>query len=85
MLTPPQTHNRQPTSNRQSRPATGRRTADHPGNPATQAYGGQIDISDVWEAFYWCNSLGCTFEELRAAVKLRGTSATAVRAYFDHE
>jgi hypothetical protein len=46
------------------------------------SYGGHIDISDVWEAFYWCNALGCTFEELRAAVKARGTSAGAVRAYF---
>jgi len=47
------------------------------------SYGGQIDISDVWEAFYWCNALGCTFEELRAAVKVKGTSASAVRAYFE--
>jgi hypothetical protein len=47
------------------------------------AYGGQVDISDVWEAFYWCNALGCSFEELRAAVKARGTSASAVRAYFE--
>jgi hypothetical protein len=47
------------------------------------AYGGQVDISDVWEAFYWCNALGCSFEELRAAVKARGTSAGAVRSFFE--
>lgn len=50
---------------------------------ALDAYGGQVDISDVWEAFYWCNALGCSFEELRAAVKARGTSAGAVRSYFE--
>ena len=72
---------------RQIRHSTPRRapdtTPDVPGHPVHPAYGGQIDISDIWEAFYWCNSLGCTFEELRMAVKLHGTSATAVRAHFE--
>lgn len=38
-----------------------------------------IDIADVWDAFYWCNALSCTFEELQSAVNDTGGSIAAVR------
>ena len=60
-----------------------RKTPQAPKAKSLDAYGGQVDLSDVWEAFYWCNALGCSFEELRAAVKARGTAASAVRSYFE--
>lgn len=45
------------------------------------AQGEYLDFSDVWQALRRCNSLGCSFEELRAAIRLKGTRASAVRAW----
>ena len=41
----------------------------------------RIDIYDPYEMQKWCKSLGCTEQELRAAVKAVGTSGALVRKY----
>ncbi len=40
-----------------------------------------ISLKEDYEVRDWCASLGCTPEQLRAAVKAVGNSAEAVRAY----
>lgn len=40
-----------------------------------------INLSEDYEVRDWCKSLGCTEEELRAAVKAVGSSAEAVRQH----
>lgn len=40
-----------------------------------------ISLKEDYEVRDWCKSLGCTPEQLRAAVKAVGNSAEAVRAY----
>lgn len=41
----------------------------------------RIDIHDPAEVRNWCKSLGCTEQQLKAAVKTVGTSAAAVRKH----
>lgn len=38
-----------------------------------------ISLTEEYEVRDWCKSLGCTEEELRAAVQAVGNSAEAVR------
>jgi hypothetical protein len=38
----------------------------------------RISLSEDYEVRYWCEKLGVTADELRAAVKRVGTSAKAV-------
>lgn len=40
-----------------------------------------ISLKEDYEVRDWCQSLGCTPEQLRAAVKAVGNSAAAVREY----
>jgi len=40
-----------------------------------------ISLSDDYEVRDWAKSLGCTEEQLRAAVKAVGNSAEAVRKF----
>ena len=40
-----------------------------------------ISLKEDYEVRDWCKSLGCTPEQLRAAVKAVGNSAEAVRAH----
>jgi len=40
-----------------------------------------ISLDEDYEVRDWCKSLGCTPEELRAAVKAVGNSAEAVRQH----
>jgi len=39
----------------------------------------RIDIKDPAEVRGWCNTLGCTAQQLKDAVKAAGTSASAVK------
>ncbi len=41
----------------------------------------RINIHEAWEVEYWCKALGCTKDELIAAVAAVGTSVSAVREY----
>jgi hypothetical protein len=41
----------------------------------------RINVNEDYELAYWTKELGCTAEELRAAVKAAGVSADAVRAH----
>lgn len=41
----------------------------------------RIDVNDPNEIRNWTKSLGCTPDQLRAAVKAVGTSAAAVRKH----
>lgn len=41
----------------------------------------QIDINDSSEISNWCRSLGCTKDELKAAVSAVGKSAAKVKEY----
>ena len=40
-----------------------------------------ISLKEDYEVRDWCKSLGCTPEQLRAAVKAAGPSAAAVRQH----
>jgi hypothetical protein len=40
----------------------------------------RISLSEDYEVRYWCEKLGVTADELRAAVKRVGTSAKAVES-----
>ncbi|WP_213956797.1 MULTISPECIES: DUF3606 domain-containing protein [unclassified Variovorax] len=40
-----------------------------------------ISLTEDYEVRDWCKSLGCTPEQLRAAVKAVGNSADAVRQH----
>ena len=40
-----------------------------------------IGFGQDYEVRYWCNSLGCTLSQLRAAVRAVGNSADAVRTH----
>jgi hypothetical protein len=40
-----------------------------------------IGFGKEYEVRFWCNSLGCTQNALRAAVRAVGNSADAVRTY----
>ncbi len=40
-----------------------------------------ISLKEDYEVRDWCRSLGCTPEQLRAAVKTAGNSAEAVRKH----
>lgn len=39
-----------------------------------------ISFNEDYEVRFWCNSLGCTRVQLRAAVRAVGNSPVAVRA-----
>lgn len=41
----------------------------------------RINVNEDYELSYWTKELGCSAEELRAAVKAAGVSAEAVRAH----
>lgn len=41
----------------------------------------RISLQEDYEVRDWCKSLGCTPEQLRAAVQAVGDSADAVRAH----
>ncbi|GEN29092.1 DUF3606 domain-containing protein [Halovibrio variabilis] len=41
----------------------------------------QIDINDPSEVSNWCRSLGCTADELKAAVSAVGKSAEKVKEH----
>jgi hypothetical protein len=41
----------------------------------------RISTSEDWEIAYWTKALGCTKQELIAAVKAVGNSAAAVRKH----
>ena len=41
----------------------------------------KINIHEPWEVDYWCRALGVTKDQLVAAVKAVGVSATAVRQH----
>jgi hypothetical protein len=47
-----------------------------------KAAASKIDITKPAETSYWAHKLGCTTEQLRAAVKLVGDDAAAVTNYF---
>ncbi len=40
-----------------------------------------IGFGQDYEVRYWCNVLGCTLSQLRAAVRAVGNSADAVKMY----
>jgi hypothetical protein len=42
----------------------------------------QVDIAESTQVQYWAHKLGCTVEQLRAAVKAVGSDAAAVTNYF---
>jgi len=50
-----------------------------------QDRGGQdrsrINVNEPWELRYWTKELGLSEDELREAVKVAGTSASAVRQH----
>lgn len=55
-------------------------------NPQKTALDRQlISLQEDYEVRDWCKSLGCTPEQLRAAVKAEGNSADAVRAHLAKE
>jgi hypothetical protein len=41
----------------------------------------RISLSERWEVTYWTQALGVSEEALRAAVKIAGNSASAVRQH----
>lgn len=41
----------------------------------------RINVNESWEVRYWTKELGCTEEELRAAVTSAGVSVDKVREY----
>lgn len=41
----------------------------------------RINVHEEWEVRYWCQHLGCTREQLLAAVKAVGPVATNVRRH----
>ena len=41
----------------------------------------RINVNEDYELAYWTKALGCTAEQLKAAVKAVGVSADAVRAH----
>lgn len=43
----------------------------------------RIDINDPAEVANWCEALGCTEAQLRAAVQAVGTSAAKVRRWLE--
>jgi len=42
----------------------------------------RISTSEKWEIDYWCDTLNCSEDELKQAVKKVGNSAQAVKDYF---
>jgi hypothetical protein len=44
----------------------------------------RINVTEEWELNYWMKELGCTAEELRAAIKAVGTTAADVRARLEN-
>ncbi|GGY98937.1 DUF3606 domain-containing protein [Pseudoduganella plicata] len=41
----------------------------------------RINVNEPWELRYWTKELGLSEDELREAVKVAGTSASAVRQH----
>lgn len=41
----------------------------------------RINIHEDWEVRWWCKELGCTPEQLRAAVRAVGVMVAAVRKH----
>jgi hypothetical protein len=41
----------------------------------------KINVNEPWEVRYWTKELGCTEQQLRAAVSAVGVSASAVRRH----
>lgn len=41
----------------------------------------RINVNEPWELRYWTKELGLSEDELREAVKVAGTSASAVREH----
>jgi hypothetical protein len=50
-------------------------------NNRGQADRSRIDVHEKYELAYWTKELGCTAEELKAAIAEVETSADAVRAH----
>jgi hypothetical protein len=48
-----------------------------------RSFGGHVNVEDEWEAHIWCRRFACTLQQLRDAVKIKGTSANALRRYFE--
>ncbi|MBM7121931.1 DUF3606 domain-containing protein [Dyella kyungheensis] len=46
--------------------------------PADRA---RVNVNESWEVRWWCKQFGCTEAQLRAAVKVVGVSANAVRQH----
>jgi hypothetical protein len=42
----------------------------------------RVNMNESWEVRYWCAEFGCTEEELKDAIELRGNSAEALKKYF---
>jgi hypothetical protein len=40
----------------------------------------RVNVNEKWEVDYWCGKFKCTETELKDAVKLIGSMATAVQA-----
>ena len=41
----------------------------------------KVSVTDPTEVAYWCNKLGCSETQLRAAVKMVGFTVSKVRAH----
>jgi hypothetical protein len=48
-----------------------------------RSFGGHVNVEDEWEAHIWCRRFACSLQQLRDAVKIKGTSANALRRYFE--
>lgn len=47
------------------------------------AFGGHVNLNDEWESHIWCRRFRCSPQQLCDAVKIKGTSAAALRRYFE--
>jgi len=43
----------------------------------------RVNIHEPWEVEYWCKEFNCTKLQLALAVEKHGTSAAAIRKYFN--
>ncbi len=43
----------------------------------------KVNVSDATEVTYWCQKLGCSETQLRAAVKMVGAAPSKVRAHLN--
>jgi hypothetical protein len=54
---------------------------ESPCRPTTPTSNTQIRLSEAWERAYWTEHLGCTEQQLRAALRAVGSSVDAVLAH----